>query len=240
VHEESGQPAAWFAEGLTVHYARRLLFDAGMIEAADVAADLNRIEDEASGPRGEEREAYRRGSRYAALLEHRIRKASRGARSLDDLLAALRARGAGPRPVGDFRAAVVAELGEEAGAEFDRLVVRREDEIDLPGEAFGPCLRPRREQRKVFDLGFRSPPLDAGPVVIRGLKSRSAAAKAGLREGALVLQIRSMPSPEDGPESEVDMTVADRSGAKRVRYKPMAVRSVARWQTRACKASAGR
>lgn len=234
VHEESGQPAGWFAEGFTVHYARRLLFDAGMIEAADVAADLNRMEDEASGPRAEARDPYRRGSRYAALLDHRIRKASRGARSLDDLLAALRARGAGPRPVADFRATVTAELGEEAGAEFDRLVVQRDDEIDLPGEAFGPCLRPRREQRKVFDLGFSSAVLEAGPVVIRGLKSRSAAAKAGLREGALVLEVRRIPRPEEGPESEVDMTVADRRGARRVRYKPMAIRSVGRWQTRPC------
>jgi len=235
--EESGQPAAWFAEGFTVHYARRLLFDAGMIEAGDVVADLNRIEDEASEPRGAEREPYRRGSRYAALLDHQMRKKSRGARSLDDLLAALRARGPGPRPVGDFRAVLVAALGEEAGGDFDRLVVRHEDEIGLPPETFGPCVWPRREQRYVFDLGFSPATLEAGPVVIRGLKSRSAAAKAGLREGALVLQVHHLPRPEDGPDSEVDMTVADRSGAKRVRYQPKGVQSVSRWQTRPCKAT---
>lgn len=239
VQGEDGQPAAWFAEGFTVHYARRLLFDAGMIGAADLAADINRIEDEASRPGAAEREPYRRGSRYAALLDHRLRRASStggkgGARSLDDLLAALRARGGGALSEAEFRAAVVELLGEEAGAEFDRLMVRREAEVDLPPSAFGPCLRRYREQRREFDLGFDAASLAAGMDVIRGVVKGSAASRAGLHDGLLVLQVRRLPKPEDEPEAEVDLTVTDRRGAKRIRYRPSALHGVYRWKARPC------
>lgn len=243
VQGEDGRPAAWFAEGFTVHYARRLLFDAGMIGAADMAADINRIEDEASRPGAAEREAYRRGSRYAALLDHRLRRASSsggarsGARSLDDLLAALRARGGGALSEAEFRAAVVELLGEEAGAEFDRLIGQRdarEAEVDLPPSAFGPCLRRYREQRREFDLGFDAASLASGMDVIRGVVKGSAASRAGLHDGLLVLQVRRLPRPEDEPEAEVDLTVTDRRGAKRIRYRPSALHRVVRWKARPC------
>lgn len=229
-----GEPAAWFVEGFTVHYARRLLFDAGMISAAEFAADLNRIEEEALGARRQGREPYRLGSRYAALLDYRLRRASRGARSLDDLLAGLGHEA--PVPESTFREAVAGALGEEGAAELDTLVLKREGEveIDLPSGAFGPCLRRVREQRKLFDVGFDVASLASGNDVIRGVVKGSAAVRAGLHDGLLVLQVRKLPKPEDGLSTEVDLTVTDHRGARRVRYRPWAIHSVFRWKSRYC------
>jgi hypothetical protein len=237
VVDEAGRPAAWFAEGFTVHYARLLLLEAGMITPADFAEDLDRMEPSsaAGGPRAAEREAYRLGSRYAALLDRELRRASRGARSLDDFVAALRGGGSQPLKIADFRAAVAHELGEEGAAAFDRLIVRREAEIELPKDAFGPCFRRVEKLRRVFDLGFDPASLGGAGGVILGVKRGSAAYRAGLRDGALALKVRKLPRPDDGPDAQVDLTVADPRGGRRVRYKPAAIRGVARWETRPCR-----
>ncbi|AKT40054.1 hypothetical protein [Chondromyces crocatus] len=234
VLDEEGEPSAWFTEGFTVHYARRLLFDAGMITAGEFAEDLNRIEEEALGARGHEREAYRRGSRYAALLDHRLRRSSKGVKSLDELLAGLRSRGEPQVKVDDFKAAVGEALGDEGVTELERLVLRREGEVDLPSSAFGPCLRRVREQRKLFDVGFDVASLASGMDVIRGVVRGSAASRAGLHDGLLVLQVRKLPKPEEGLSTEVDLTVTDHKGARRVRYRPWAIHAVYRWKARPC------
>jgi hypothetical protein len=236
VVDDAGRPAAWFAEGFTVHYARRLLFDAGLITADDFLEDVRRL-DEQQGEerRADEREAYRRGSLYAARLDSEIRRASKGARSLDELLRALRDRGPGPLRTGDFRAAVERELGEDGASEFDRLIVRREAPIELSSDAFGPCFRRKKERRKVFDLGFDPASLKGLPSVIRGVEKGSAAEKAGLRDGALVILAKRVPRPEDGPTAQVDITVANQRGGKRIRYKAGATREIGRWEARPCR-----
>jgi hypothetical protein len=243
VVEEAGEPAGWFAEGFTVHYARLLLLEAGMIAPADFAEDLERMEPPgpggrpapAGGPRAAQREVYRLGSRYAALLDRELRRASKGARSLDDFVAALRGSGPQPLKIPDFRAAVARELGEEGAAAFDRLILRREAEIELPKDAFGPCFRRVEKLRRVFDLGFDPASLGGAGGVILGVQRGSAGYRAGLRDGALVLKVRRLPRPEDGPDAQVDLTLADPRGGRRVRYKPAALRGVARWEARPCR-----
>src|SRR5262249_44109785 len=37
-----GREATWFSEGFTVHFARRVLFDAGLLAPAAFVADVNR------------------------------------------------------------------------------------------------------------------------------------------------------------------------------------------------------
>ena len=267
--DDAGRPAAWFAEGFTVHYARKLLFDAALITAEDFVADVQRIDDEAaaaSGPRAaappfplstppfplsappfpaaappspallraDDRGAYFRGSRYAAHLDHALRRASKGARSLDDLLRALRARGPAPLRLADLRAALDRELGAGAGADLDR-VLDHEPLPPLPSGAYGPCFHRPKDRQPVFELGFDPESLDRAPSLIRGLLEGSAAEKAGLREGALVLLAKRIPGPTDGPKAEVDITIADRRGGKRIRYKPSAIRDIGRWRPRPCK-----
>lgn len=237
--DDAGRPAAWFAEGFTVHYARKLLFDAGLITPEDFVDDLQRVEDEAAAAAGaasraEERDAYWRGSRYAAHLDRAIRRASKGSRSLDDTLRALRARGPAPLHLPDLRAALERDLGRDAAADLDR-VLRREPLPPLPSDAYGPCFHRPRDRRSVFELGFDPASLDGAPSLIRGVLQGSAAEKAGLREGALVLFVNRLPRPADGPTAEVDLTLADPRGGKRIRYRPTAIRDVGRWRGRACK-----
>jgi hypothetical protein len=255
LEDADGRDAAWFSEGFTVHYARRLLLDEGMITPADFAGDLRRTFDEGSGGgrdrpgetpgaacavegRGGSTDGYRRGALYAASLDAALRRAGR--RRLDDLVRDLlaRARDAPSLPVAAFRELVVAELGPAAGDDFDRLVVRGEAPIVVPPDAFGPCFRPADEEERRFDLGFDPRSLTATPSIIHDLAKGSAASMAGVTEGALVLLATSVPSPEAwlaGGRTLVDLTLANRQGGKRVRYEPVARRHVSRWRAQPCR-----
>src|SRR5262249_44320117 len=89
-----GREAIWFSEGFTVHFARRVLLDARLVTPRDILPDLRRTTDEqspgeaacAEEREGRSQDAYRRGARYAAVLDRALRRASKDRRSLDDLL----------------------------------------------------------------------------------------------------------------------------------------------------------
>lgn len=246
--EEGGRDAAWFSEGFTVHYARLLLFREELITPADFVADLRRtlapappFEPERRGHGGASArsEGYRRGALYAAYLDAALRKRSRGARSLDDLLVELLGTARGLKkarlPVSAFRELVVRDLGPKGGDDFDRLIARAEEPVVPPSNAFGPCFRRASSKEPVFELGFDAESLRGVPALIRGLKRASAAARAGLREGALVLEAK-LPGPDATVEtSEVRLTLADGAGGKRIAYKPVAERYVLRWDPQPCK-----
>jgi predicted metalloprotease with PDZ domain len=143
-----GREAVWFSEGFTVHFARRVLLDAGLLSPAAFVADVNRTVGEALA--GEERlpAEYRRGALYAAWFDAAIRHASRGRRSLELVVRELLAGGSESLPVTALRDALAHEIGPEGAAGVDRLEARDDTPVDLPDDAFGPCARRSTRQRK--------------------------------------------------------------------------------------------
>jgi predicted metalloprotease with PDZ domain len=230
--DPDGREATWFSEGFAVHFARKALFAAGLLAPADFLADLRRTvgESSASLPEG-----YRRGARWAAVLDGALLRSSKGARSLDDVVRALLARSRREAREALPVAALREALGAEAGAVFDRLAARPGEDADLPGDAFGPCFRRAVREARVFDLGFEREDLGRPAIVIRGLRPGSAAARAGVREGALVLSSK-VPSEEAalGASAEVELLLTDGRGSRKVRYRPVTTTHEARWEAAAC------
>lgn len=235
--------AVWFSEGFTVHYARQLLFHENMISAADFAADLDRTfgadpENGTAAVRGQERdESYRIGALYAAHLDAALRKRSGGARSLNDLMRELLARAESkpgePILIEVFQEMIVRELGPDAGRDFEAMVLSREKEILLPEDIFGPCFGQKKAKQKVFDIGFDLKSLDTQPIVLRGVVKGSAAARAGVRDGALVLSHK-LPKQGD-KDARVELWIAGGRGGKKIRYKPVATRETILWKAKKCK-----
>ena len=231
--EPGGREAAWFSEGFTVHFARRVLLDAGLVAPAAFVADVNRTLGE--GANGEERlpAEYRRGALYAAWFDAAIRRASRGRRSLGDVVRDLLAGGSASLPVTALRDAFAREIGPEGAAAVDRLEARDDTPVDLPGDTFGPCARRSVRERTAFEIGFDRRSLDGKPALIRGIVKGSAAEHAGVREGALVLSARIPVEAEalGRSRAKVDLLFAD---GKRVRYAPVGKRRETTWEVADC------
>jgi len=234
--------AFWFTEGFTVHYARSLMLRAGLISPDEFLADLGGTTARhfANPHAGATNETIRRGffdddalsvvpyvrgSLYAAELDAAIRKASGGARSLDDLMRELyRAAQAAPEneaglhelPEAAFRQALLRELGRPAVDRFEAVIARGETPAP-PSDAFGPCFERASRSFAVFAIGFDEKRSRVEPKAIRKLVAGSAAAKAGLREGDALVSIESSPLFAD---KEAVVTV--KRGGKEiiVRYLP--------------------
>ncbi|MBL8878272.1 MAG: hypothetical protein JNG88_04050 [Phycisphaerales bacterium] len=191
----------WFTEGLTDYYARRILFESGIWNAATYSKWTNRqirqyVWNPAANASNEkikeqfwrERDtvgeaAYQRGM-MLGLRWHKLARDHGVKDGLDALLHALldRARqekfelsNEGIRRIGRE------VLGEWFAAEFDQHVARAET-VEVPLDALVPALHGKQSRAYEFDLGFhQDKTLKARKVI--GLKPGSAAEKAGLREG---------------------------------------------------------
>lgn len=239
--DAGGHDAAWFAEGFATHYARRALFDEGAIGAEAFLADVARERrgGEAGGSDGGAHAlGYGLGSRYAALLDVEVRARSKGKRSLDDLVRALaevaRKAPGEPIPVSVFRQAVAAEIGEaQERALWDGLVAGALPE--LPDGAFGPCFGKVAEARTVADLGFDPSSLDSSPQIIRGTAPGSAAERAGVKDGALVLRSSVRGGQRLDPDATVELVLAGRKGKQVVRYRPAKTVTSTVFKPRSCR-----
>jgi predicted metalloprotease with PDZ domain len=170
----SGPQQPWFTEGLNVHYTRRVLLRAGLISVADFGTDagatvrnyytspwinasadsLNRVGFGAGvGGGSAQNLPYVRGSLFFADLDARIRAASSGARTLDDVVVPLleRRRAGTPLTLAVLIDALARELGADIRAHFDAVIMRGETIAPHPN-AFGPCFT-RRARR--YDAGGR-------------------------------------------------------------------------------------
>jgi hypothetical protein len=237
--ETDGRDATWFSEGFTVHFARRVALDAGLLKPADVLVDIRRTLGEP--PPGEEQmpREYRRGAQWAALLDAALRRASGGARSLDDAARELVQRARSEQkvrlPVSALREILARDLGPQGGADFDRLLDHPDTPVDLPDGAFGPCFRRAARDTTVFELGFEGLRGTGGRVhaVVKG----SAAERAGLREG-MVVQWSKVPRDEDALRgAEVELLLGEGRHGKRVKYRPLGKKAVVIWDVAPCPAA---
>ena len=164
-----------------------------------------------------------------------MRRASKGARSLDDVVRDLLARARREKRASLPVAALREALGAEAGAAFDRLAARPGDAVELPPDAFGPCFRRADRETRVFELGFDREGLGGPASFVRGLVPGSEAERAGVRPGALLLSVK-IPSEQAalGKRAEVELVLADGRGSRKVRYRPVATRRDAGWEAAGC------
>ena len=199
--EEMGK---WFNEGNAVYYQGLLPWRAGMITTEQYLTDINTTasryytnlmkhtpEDQVLAAFWDDTRIrvlpYDRGAMYFAVLNGKIRKASSGKRSIDDLIRIMVARMKAEQPVSEafWLDLLRQEIGEDGPATHRAMMA---GELMLPeSDGFGPCFRRVTKKIRVFDLGFDNRSMLGADKTIQGLKPGSEAAKAGVREGDKVV-----------------------------------------------------
>jgi len=232
----------WFGEGATTYFTARTELKLSLIPLEALAREYTNLSrdyypnpyrnvsaDSASGAfwfsKEGERIPYARGSLYFMDLNARIKKASGGRRSLDDVMFALFAKRAasGPLTTDAFLAAVAGELGPSAVAEFDSIVVRGTKTIVLAPDTFGPCFTGRTTTVPVPDFFYRR---NETRRIVTGLRSESAAFQAGLRDGDEVTN-QVDPTALTGKTDPVVLEIRRGQAAQTIRFapRPMSVES---------------
>ncbi|MDQ8164464.1 MAG: peptidase M61 [Gemmatimonadota bacterium] len=193
----------WYSEGTAVYYQALLPWRAGLMTADEYLADLNKtasryftnaLKDTPEAqvaPRFWEDTRirvlpYDRGAMYFAVLNGKVRRASNGARSLDDLVRTMivRARSGQPMTEAVWLDLLRTQVGED-GPDVHRSMLA--GGLMLPeSDDFGPCFRRTVKPIRQFDLGFDNASILTTPKVIRGLKAGSTAQAAGLQNGDTV------------------------------------------------------
>ena len=244
--QPEGLESAWFGEGLAVHYQRVLPLRFGMIGPDAFLEDLNATaaryytsamqwvpNAEVPARFWEDTRIrtlpYDRGALYFADLDHRLRQASDGRRSLDDLLLAMAARQR-QRPMltnADWEALLAGALGDAGVAHFHAMLA---GEPPLPAsEAFGPCFRRTTRWLRRYELGFEPKVLVEPRRVVRGLVPGSAAEQAGLRNGDEIVR----PVPQDRIQGDqqalLHLDVRRGESVRRISYLPRG-EQVEAWQ----------
>ncbi len=209
--------AAWFNEGLAVFYQGTLPFRFGMVTPEAYLRDLNFTmarfytnlfggtpNREVAGRFWEDTRIrtlpYDRGYVYFVNVDAAIRKASDGARSLDDLMLALQQRRAQDLPIeqADWKALIEAELGQPGVDAFHAML---DGQVQVPdADVFGPCFTREQQPLRRYELGFEPKVLVEATRIVRGLVAGSAAEAAGLRDGDEILQ----PVGQDAIQGEQD------------------------------------
>jgi hypothetical protein len=198
-----GQEASsyWFHEGVTRWVAREQLARSALLSSDEYAAEVNRLLAIVTTSRHGNRTMAElvvdrttpgvvpllvaRGALFATAVDARIREASRGARSFDDVLRALAVRSGerrGPLPGDAVGELLTAELGAgRARTELeDFVLVGRKKR--LPDTALGPCFEVSEVAYEIYEPGFDVAGSRAAHV-IAGVEPQGPAAAAGLRNG---------------------------------------------------------
>jgi len=203
--DAEGGESFWFSEGLTVHYTSLLMYRAGLFTAEEYLEDANgtfarymtnplrnMANDKITGLFWSDRNAqvlpYDRGSLYFAQVDAEIRKASGGKRTLDDVVLELFDRRKNGRSLtkDDWLEAMKKEIGPSAALEFESVVLKGET-LALDDAAFGPEFEKVPKTLRRFELGFDEKILSTNEKRIAGLVKDSAADRAGLKDGDLIL-----------------------------------------------------
>lgn len=220
----AGGVGQWYGEGNAVHYQGLLPLRAGMITPEaylrGVNATARRYYTNALNDTPDREIAarfwedtrvrtlpYDRGAMYFAVLDGRIRRASDGQRSLDDLIRVMVRRGKAGEGTGEpfWLDLVAKELGEDGRRLHADMLAGR---LMLPEAAdFGPCFTRTTAKFRRFDLGFEPKSLVGEVKTIRGLQPGSEAAKAGLKDGDVVTVSVAMDSVQGDPTRTLTLGV---------------------------------
>ena len=218
---EAGQ---WYGEGIAVYYQARLPWRAGLISADEFLDDLNETArryysnalnatpDAQIAPRFWEDTRirvlpYDRGGLYFAVLDGKIRRASGGKRSVDDLVREMNRRYAAGAPTTDavWVELITRELGED-GRKLHEAMIAGALMLPEAGD-FGPCFTRTTAPARRFELGFEPKSLVGTTKVIRGLDPASEAAKTGLRDGDVVTYAVAMDAVQGDQQATLTLQV---------------------------------
>ncbi|MBP2329246.1 hypothetical protein JOF56_009631 [Kibdelosporangium banguiense] len=193
---------SWYSEGTAEYYSIVLSHRAGLLDDAQFLQLLNErarryctnpLQGLTSAQAAEmywadqraQRVPYERGLFYFIDLDAKIRSATAGARSLDNLVLTVldRQRAGGTVSVPDWLDLVAAELGETARSDFEAM--RTGQRIVPPPDALGPRFTLTEVPDHMSELGFAITSLESR--VVTGLIAGSAAETAGVAEGDRIL-----------------------------------------------------
>ena len=238
----------WYGEGIAVHYQALLPLRAGLISPEAYLEDindtarryytnaLNDTPDAEIAPRFWEDTRirvlpYDRGAMYFAVLDGRIRRASDGRRSLDDLVREMVRRRREGQPVTEavWIDLVAKELGE-AGRALHADMLAGRLMLPEPGD-FGPCFTRTTGRFRRFELGFDPKSLVGGVKTIRGLIPGSEAEKAGLRNGDVVTYAVALDAVQGDPQRTLTLNVTRDGRTFPITYLPRG-ETVDAWQWR--------
>lgn len=174
--------------------------------------------------------ASHRGSLYAARVDALLRRKRGG--SLDETMVRLMRRAKSlPQhvlPISAWREMLAERLGPSAEQEFDRMLVKSDEPIDVPFDAFGPCFVRTVAKDARYELGFDPASLKADPRVVRGVVAGSAAEAAGLSNGDVVLSGHDTVRPGD-PNHTITLVVSGERGTRLLRFSPQSTRPRVSW-----------
>ncbi len=203
--EGQGGEAFWFTEGLTVHYTRVVMYRAGLCSAEEYLEDANgsviryftsprrnlpnaRIGELFWEDQDAQRIPYDRGSLYFAHLDAEMRELTKGERSLDDLILSLfeRRRKGEKLTLKLWLEELEKELGPSGVKEFNSIIIEGKEFVPHP-DAFGKEFERVPAKLRQFELGFDERSLRGKERRITGLVKGTAAERAGLQNGDLIL-----------------------------------------------------
>jgi predicted metalloprotease with PDZ domain len=226
----------WFSEGFDDYLAARILLGSGLWSFSDYFANKNEVLSRyaASPARNAtgadvaakfwkdanfERVSYDRGQLLALLLDARIRAATHGRLSLDDVLRAQRQRARKTHLTG--AALFVRTLKEVTKLDLAREIAAIVEDggiVLLPADVIAPCARVETVRQHVFTRGFDiDATADAG-MSIHGTDPAGPAYAAGLRDGMRL--VRREAGRVGDSTQEIAYRVNDGGVEKVVRYMP--------------------
>jgi predicted metalloprotease with PDZ domain len=237
----------WLSEGFTDFYTNRLLLRDGAWTLEDAASAYDDVmwayafSPARNVSNGEivkhfwsdphvNKLPYQRGMLLAALWDHRVRQASKGAKDLDDVVRGMKedaaAAGANdlPPPARELFIANMQRLGVDVTADIARFVEKGET-IVLPGDLWPACGAITTSDVAEFDRGFDGWKTIASANAVRGVDPKGPAYAAGLRDNMRLLKL----DLGEGGDSREPLVyrVADGAEVREIRYLPEGKRRVA-------------
>lgn len=196
---------SWYSEGMAEYYSTVLSWRAKAIGTDGLLKTFNERADayysnpyvRATSPEAAKKfwtdpvaqtVPYGRGWTYLQQVDAEIRAASKGKRSLDDIVKEIRRRQVADQPYGVpvWLELVGKEIGpEKARAGYDFMVAG--GLLVPPSNLYGPCLVVEKHPVRPFQLGFARASLNDDRIV-RDVEPGSAAEQAGIRNGDVVVE----------------------------------------------------
>ena len=237
--DEAGS-SFWFSEGLTVHYTSLLMYRAGLFTADEYLKDVNgtvarymtnpqrnlpndRIAEFFWKDRNAQIVPYDRGSLYFAHVDAQIREASKGKRTLDDVILELfeRRRNGEPLTQEKWLEALTRELGPSARPEFESIIIRGKDFVPRSA-AFGPEYELVPTTLRRYELGFDENVFVTPEKRVTGLVKGSAAERACLRDGDQILNDVDLHAMRDIDDYLLKLKIKRGEEIREIEYVPRA------------------
>ncbi|MFT4196438.1 MAG: hypothetical protein QM601_00760 [Pseudoxanthomonas sp.] len=227
---------AWYSEGTAEYYSLLLSLRSGVFDRDEFLKAINERADgyydnpfrgfsnAAAGERfwkdaRAQRVPYGRGFMYLANVDAQLRRHGRKAHSLDDLVLEIlqRQRAGGKVDVAGWRALVVRELGPAGGSDFDAMVTGKP--IVPEGPIFG-CYRVVPYPHRPFEPGFDTTRMS----VVSKLQPDSAAARAGVREGDIIIRYTPLEQLQADPRAHMHLSLLRDGQPLQIDYLPRGAR----------------